>query len=196
VNSDLLAVFLRLLEVLEQLEIRCMAHGSAACSVHGLVRYTKALDLVVELHPAHADALVRDLNSDFYIDADQVVSSINRGCPFSLVHFKTSLQFDLIPLGQESFDQARFSRRRFENLTVFGPEPIQFAVATPEDIILSKLDWYRQRRGVSEQQWNDVLGVIAVKRDELDYAYLREWAAHLTISDLLEQALAERHGSI
>jgi hypothetical protein len=47
--------------------------------------------------------------------------------------------------------------------------------------------------GVSETQWNDVLGVIAVQGDSLDMAYLREWAGYLGIADLLGQALAEKH---
>ena len=45
----------------------------------------------------------------------------------------------------------------------------------------------------SDQQWNDVLGVIAVQRERLDLAYLREWAQYLKVDDLLEQSLAERH---
>jgi hypothetical protein len=35
-----------------------------------------------------------------------------------------------------------------------------YAVATAEEVILSKLRWYRLDGECSEQQWNDVLGVI------------------------------------
>jgi len=44
---------------------------------------------------------------------------------------------------------------------------------------------------VSEQQWHDVLGVIAVQGDELDLGYLGEWAEYLGVRNLLEKALAE-----
>ena len=73
---------------------------------------------------------------------------------------------------------------------------MEFAVATAEDVVLSKLRWYRLGGETSEQQWNDVLGVISVQRDRLDLAYLRDWAQYLKVDDLLEQVLAERHEPI
>ena len=85
----------------------------------------------------------------------------------------------------------QFGRRRFEASSVFTGALLELAVSSPEDIILSKLRWYRQGGGVSDQQWNDVLGVIAVQRDKLDLPYLREWAQYLDLSDLLERALTE-----
>jgi len=44
---------------------------------------------------------------------------------------------------------------------------------------------------VSEQQWRDVLGVLKVQGDRLDYGYLRHWAVQLSVADLLERALSE-----
>ena len=63
--------------------------------------------------------------------------------------------------------------------------------ATPEDVILSKLRWFHMGGKVSEQQWHDVLGVIAVQGDELDLGYLGEWSEYLGVRNLLEKALAE-----
>jgi hypothetical protein len=45
--------------------------------------------------------------------------------------------------------------------------------------------------GVSERQWRDVLGVLKVQGERLDYAYLRRWAAQLSVADLLEHAFTE-----
>ena len=87
----------------------------------------------------------------------------------------------------------KFSRRRFEEVDLFSDEPLELSVASPEDVILSKLLWYRRGGETSENQWNDVLGVIAVNRDSLDMEYLREWARYLKIQDLLERIMAERH---
>ena len=52
---------------------------------------------------------------------------------------------------------------------------------------LKQLDW----SGVSDRQWKDALGVIAVQRDALDLDYLRRWARDLGLEDLLERALVE-----
>ena len=42
--------------------------------------------------------------------------------------------------------------------------------------------------GISERQWNDVLGVLKVQQGNLDMAYLQRWAEELGLADLLTQA--------
>jgi hypothetical protein len=87
------------------------------------------------------------------------------------------------------FSNAQFSRARKETLS---PDPqIEAIVATAEDTMLAKLDWYRQGGETSERQWRDVLGLLKVQRGALDLVYLRDAAAELKISDLLERALKE-----
>jgi hypothetical protein len=54
--------------------------------------------------------------------------------------------------------------------------------------VLQKLWWFRQGNEVSEHQWRDALGILKVKADQLDYDYLKHWAARLAVSDLLEKA--------
>lgn len=54
--------------------------------------------------------------------------------------------------------------------------------------MLQKLWWFRRGNEVSDRQWRDVLGVLKVKADLLDYDYLKHWAALLAVSDLLEKA--------
>jgi len=65
-------------------------------------------------------------------------------------------------------------------------------VATAEDTILRKLEWYRARGETSERQWNDLRGVLKVSGPRLDLAYLRHWAPFLKVDDLLERLLAEQ----
>jgi hypothetical protein len=64
-------------------------------------------------------------------------------------------------------------------------------VATAEDTLLAKLDWYRLGGEVSERQWRDVLGILEVQAGSLDLDYLRKWAKELRVSDLLERALTQ-----
>ena len=52
-----------------------------------------------------------------------------------------------------------------------------------------KLQGYREGGGVSDGQWNDVLGVLKVQGVALDRAYLEEWARELGLTDLLRRAL-------
>lgn len=66
----------------------------------------------------------------------------------------------------------------------------EFRFATPEDVVLHKLDWYRQGGECSERQWSDVLGVVRVQATRLDRDYMREWAAKIGVDDLLVRLLA------
>jgi hypothetical protein len=87
----------------------------------------------------------------------------------------------------DRFEAMQMERRQLE---VLKPDPQQTAyVATAEDTILAKLVWYRDRRGISDMQWRDILGVIRVQGDKLDLAYLGHWAAELQVTDLLARAM-------
>ena len=64
-------------------------------------------------------------------------------------------------------------------------------VCSPEDIIVQKLKWYRLGREVSDRQWRDVLGVLKLQGEVLDFAYLRHWAGREEVADLLIRAQTE-----
>lgn len=64
-------------------------------------------------------------------------------------------------------------------------------LASPEDMILNKLEWYKMGGEVSDRQWNDILGVFKIQGETLDMAYLRKWAAQLSVSELLDRALED-----
>jgi hypothetical protein len=63
--------------------------------------------------------------------------------------------------------------------------------ASPEDTILSKLEWYRMGGEVSDRQWRDILGVLKMRAGGLDLDYLQKWANELKVTDLLERALVQ-----
>lgn len=186
--------FIRLLEAFDRLEIPYMVAGSTASSVHGMWRATQDVDFVARIRAEDVDPLVEELQSEFYIDADQIRSAIENRRSFNVIHFESSYKFDVFPLSVDAFQQAQFGRRKDESFALFGKEPIEFTVASPEDVILSKLVWYRRGGETSSQQWNDILGVLAVRRNELDNDYLRRWAEQLKVTDLLGRAIEDSRG--
>jgi hypothetical protein len=63
-------------------------------------------------------------------------------------------------------------------------------VATSEDALLAKLQWYRDGGEVSDRQWSDIGGLIAINT-AMDWEYVNPWVARLGVTALLERARAD-----
>jgi hypothetical protein len=182
--------FKRILEVLDRMEIPYQVVGSIASSWHGIPRSTVDADLVVDLRVEQVDELASELSRDFYADPGMMKEALRRGRSFNLVHFESSYKYDIFPLKRDEYSQTQFGRRRFEEVSSLG-EPVECAIASAEDTILSKLQWFRAGGNSSEKQWNDIRGILQIQQDKLDLAYLRHWAPRLGVADLLEEVLNE-----
>jgi hypothetical protein len=64
-------------------------------------------------------------------------------------------------------------------------------VASAEDTILAKLEWFRSGGEVSDRQWADIVGVLRAVGRFLDSAYLEQWALALSVADILARARTE-----
>ncbi|HUX76945.1 MAG TPA: hypothetical protein VMY40_09940 [Anaerolineae bacterium] len=187
--SEPIAVTLLVIEALDTLGVPYLIGGSLASAVHGVARATADTDLVADLRPEHARPLAQALNDAFYVDAESIQDAIRRRSSFNVIHLDTMFKVDVFVRKQRPFDQAQFERRVAQ---VVATDPERTAhVASPEDTVLAKLEWFRLGGEVSDRQWRDVLGVLKVQGERLDLVYLRRWAAALRIADLLEQALAQ-----
>jgi hypothetical protein len=58
-------------------------------------------------------------------------------------------------------------------------------VASPEDVILTKLEW--SKLGESEKQWNDALQVARTQWERLDMIYMDKWAFELNVNGLWDR---------
>jgi len=181
----------RLVQVLHDLGVPFVIGGSLASSVHGIPRATMDVDLVADLRVEQIRPLADALGADFYADASALEQAVRTGRPFNLIHYASSYKFDLFPLGADPFQQTELRRRVLVAVEFPGSGLLELPVVTAEDSVLSKLDWYRRGGEVSSRQWEDILGVIRTSGDSLDRDYLRTWARHLGVEDLLERALDE-----
>ena len=80
----------------------------------------------------------------------------------------------------DKFESTRLDRR--VQLNILG---VLTWVATPEDVVLSKLRWRLESR--SETQWRDCVEIAASQK--LDFNYLRHWASHLGVSADVEDLI-------
>jgi len=180
-------VVLEVARILEELGVPYAVGGSLASSLWGIPRSTQDADLVADLRSQHVQSFVAGVEGAFYVSPERVHHAVGRRSSFNLIHLKTGLKVDVFLFKGDLQSLQEMSRRRIFPLTSGDRLP----VASPEDIILQKLHWYRLGSGLSDQQWNDVLGVLKVQRRSLDLPYLKEWAERIEVEDLLEKALQD-----
>ncbi len=174
-------------DALEALGIDYQITGSVASSAYGIARATLDVDIVADLREQHVSDLIMRLQKHYYVDEERVQDAVRRRSSFNAIHLSTMLKVDVFILKARSYDQVAFGRSRKDTI-VESENARRFALASPEDLILNKLEWYRQGGEVSERQWRDVVGIFKVQRQELDAEYLRRWAADLGLEELLQRA--------
>jgi hypothetical protein len=180
-------VVLEVARVLEDAGVPYAVGGSLASSLWGIPRSTQDADLVADLRSHHVQSFVGGTAGAFYVSPERIHHAIGRRSSFNLLHLKTGIKVDVFIFKGDRLSILEMSRRRIFPLASGDRLP----VASPEDIVLQKLLWYRLGNGVSDQQWNDILGVLKVQRENLDLPYLKEWAKTIKVEDLLEKALQD-----
>lgn len=187
--SDLLEALRPVLDELVRLGVRHYVGGSVASSIHGAARSTLDVDIGAALTEANAIRLAEALQSDYYVTQEAALSAVRRRSCFNLIHLATSFKVDIFVSQERAFDRSVLERAMI--LALGGVPPLSARVATAEDILLLKFDWYRIGQEASERQWNDLLQVARLQGEQLDQAYLRYWAGELGVTDLLNRLLSQ-----
>ena len=188
--NEPVAVTMMVVDALDVLGVPYLIGGSLASSVHGVVRTTMDVDLVADLKMVHVEPLLQMLGDSFYADAHMIREGIRHRRSFNLLHLETMFEVDIFIPKQRPFDRAQFERRLLQTLDI-DLERAAY-VASAEDTVLAKLEWYRMGNEISERQWRDVIGVLKVQGERIDRDYMCRMAAELGVVDLLERALQER----
>jgi hypothetical protein len=164
--------------MLERLSIPYMITGSLAASHHGRPRATHDADLVVDLDGDRLDALVRDLDAaNFYVDPAGARDALAHRRQFNVIDTRYACKVDLIIRKDRAFSREEFDRRQYVDVGFGRP----LAMVTPEDAILSKLEW--AKRTDSERQLRDAAAIVELN-PAVDRRYVARWAEELGVSDL------------
>ncbi len=185
-KPDIIIALDMVIDCFEELGIPYYIAGSVASSAYGIARATMDVDLVADIEIPRVDRLVKALKTDYYIDAEAVKDAIHRSASFNLIHLETMIKIDVFVVKDQPYDSEALTRRQRDTLDEESSR--KFYLSSPEDVILSKLQWYHKGGSVSQQQWKDVLGVLKVQAEKLDLKYLKHWASRLNISDLLSRS--------
>ena len=167
-------------KILEKLEIPYIVTGGFAVAVLAKPRFTADIDIVIELIPQKAPQLAKELLSidkDVYVSEEAMRDAIEHKGEFNFIHPQTGLKVD--------FWAKRYPFEQFKRAIVkkIGGQEIRFI--SPEDLILSKLIWYKEGQGT--KQLEDIKSVLEISKPDLDY--IKKWVRHQSTIEIFEEIL-------
>lgn len=185
--DDLLSALEPVVAALRRLGVRHYIGGSVASTLHGAIRSTMDVDLVCGLTELQVDSFITDCGDDFYVSRTAARDAVRRRACFNLIHLPTSYKIDVFVNRGRQFDEAALARAQ---PTTLGPPATEsIPVATVEDSIIAKLEWFRLTDETSERQWDDVSKLVRLHGGTVDLDYLRTMADSIGVRDLLDRVL-------
>lgn len=175
---------------LERLGIKYLVTGSQATIAFGEPRFTNDIDIVAAIEPTQLEAFCGAFpEEEFYLSRQAAQEAIAQQHMFNIIHPASGLKIDVIIPRDTQFDRSRFDR----GVRVRVAEDFVATFASPEDVILKKLEFYKL--GESERHLRDIAGVLKVRADALDRDYVSRTAAELGVAELWQAVLARVEGS-
>ena len=161
---------------LNQAKIQYMITGSIAMNYYATPRMTRDIDIVIELQQVNLKNFIDLFSEDYYIFPETVQRAIKYRELFNIIHNEYALKLDFIVKKNNPYRHTEFSRRKCISL-----EGIPLYIATPEDLILSKLYWAKD--SFSALQITDIQNLFHEVSD-LDNHYIEKWITELNLEEI------------
>ncbi|MEM6854690.1 MAG: nucleotidyltransferase [Planctomycetota bacterium] len=166
---------------LEEAGIPYMVTGSLASSIHGEPRTTQDIDIVISPTTSTLTKFLNDFAEErFYVSPDAAHTALQQRGMFNIIEFSSGWKIDLIVRKNRGFSLEEFERRLE---TEFEGMPL--TIASPEDVILAKLEW--AKAAGSTRQLDDVKSILRTLGNDLDRAYIERWVDELGVTELWQQ---------
>lgn len=168
------SLFASILINLENLTIPYFVVGGVAALLYGTSRVTYDIDIVVDLEIAHIQPLTQKYPLPrYYADPIQIQDALIQSIQFNIIDTQTGQKADLIPKAERHTQP--FIRRVRQTLTLPGGAQIPLWVASPEDVIIGKLQAWNETPSLKHE--SDIVGILVAnnkRRKLLDISYITE----------------------
>ena len=149
---------------------------------------TNDIDLVAAVRERHIKELLAAFPPDqFFISEDAVREAIHLRGQFNIIHPASGIKIDVIIKKDSRFDDSRFARLK----RIYPAESYEANFAAPEDVIIKKMEYYRD--GGSEKHLRDITGILKISKDRVDRDYISDWAKRLNLTEIWD-AIRKRLG--
>lgn len=178
-----LGFYLDVVRALDEIGAPYMIVGAFAATAFGLRRATFDVDIIVDLHEPHFDALARRFPPPrYYADPEQMRSSTQMGIMFNVIDTTLGAKADLVPLTREPGYRRGFARRIRQTFADEDGTEFEAWCARPEDIIIGKLMAWQEGR--SDKHPSDIREMLVfamsdLSDEPLDIGYINLWAVRL-----------------
>ena len=177
--SEELEVVKEVIQRLDKGGIAYMITGSIAANFYTVPRMTRDIDIVVELLERDVERFIRLFENDYYLEPETVRRAVTNKGMFNLIHDEYIIKIDFVVRKDSPYRVREFSRRKKVAVDDEG-----VYLVSPEDLILSKLEWAKDSR--SEVQLSDVRNLLKDVKG-LNRRYLSRWAKALGVEALYRE---------
>lgn len=182
-EPDLVGLFVA---PLEALGLQYMITGGVASVVYGDPRFTRDIDLILELREPDAGRLLNAfLSEDFYrppLEAVKEEIRRPRHGHFNIIHRDTALRADVYLLGHDPLHAWAFGRR----VRIPLEDGTAIWLAPPEYVVVRKLEYYKESG--SERHLRDVSAILEISGEKIDEVEIERWAVRLDLEEALRAA--------
>ena len=168
------ALLQNIAKILNRLKIPYIITGGFAVAVWGRPRF--AADIVVEIFEKNITSLSKGLMSlgqESYLDETAIKRALIEKGEFNFIHLPTGLKVDFW-IKKTDLDKLKIKQGVVKKI---NNQPIKFI--SPENLILSKLLWYKKTK--SDREIEDIKSIL--KFTKIDLNYLKKQAIKHNINE-------------
>jgi len=173
-------LLLQIVKILNKLEIPYIITGGFAVAVLAKPRFTADIDIIVKIESKNISQLAKELlgvDKDVYVSQEAMEDAVKNDGEFNFIHPKTGLKVD--------FWVKRYSFEEFKRSIVKKINGQKVNFISSEDLVLSKLIWYKEGQG--SKQLEDIKSIIEIAKPDLNY--IKGWAKKTSTYDILKEII-------
>jgi hypothetical protein len=187
----------RLIAELESQGVAYAIGGSVAAMVYSEPRSTIDIDVMIDVDQQQLELVVDTITAwGVYIDPLETIDEFMRPghLPINVVDGLSGTKADIYITRTEGHDRQAMVRRR--HLVLYEDPELKAWFLSPEDIIIYKLDYYRQSEGIATKHPKDIAKMLSVVGHELDLVYLDEWTTKLDLNSIWSAIWSEHSSGV